>query len=68
MKSDLNIYLGSKNLMESPGVQEESTKTHYDDFHTIDWLKDLARDRFRHRIIQRRRKESILQKIVMVSF
>jgi hypothetical protein len=54
--------------MESPGVQEESTKTHYDDFHTIDWLKDLARDRFRHRIIQRRRKESIWQKIVMVSF
>ena len=53
--------------MESPGVQEENaTKTHYDDFHTIDWLKDLARDRFRHRIIQRRRKESIWQKIVML--
>lgn len=47
-------------------IQEDTTKTHYDDFHTIDWLKDLARDRFRHRIIQRRRKESIWQKIVML--
>jgi chloride channel 3/4/5 len=52
--------------MEVPIVQDDSTKTHYDDFHTIDWLKDLARDRFRHRIIQRRRKESIWQKIVML--
>ena len=53
---------GSKNLMDVP--LEETIRTHYDDFHTIDWLKDLARDRFRHRIIQRRRKENIWQQLI----
>jgi len=24
---------------------------HYSDFHTIDWLKDIAKDRLRHRSI-----------------
>ena len=47
---------GSKNLMEIPLIEDSSTRTHYDDFHTIDWLKDLARDRFRHRIIQKKKK------------
>ena len=57
---------GSKNLMDDPTVDSSGggSRTHYDDFHTIDWLKDLARDRFRHRIIQRRRKESLWQTIV----
>lgn len=55
---------GSKNLMDDPVVEDSTVRTHYDDFHTIDWLKDLARDRFRHRIIQKRRKESIWQEIV----
>lgn len=70
---------GSKNLMEDPLAEHDASgaagagagaggasgsRTHYDDFHTIDWLKDLARDRFRHRIIQRRRKESLWQTIV----
>lgn len=55
---------GSKNLMDDPLVEDSGSRTHYDDFHTIDWLKDLARDRFRHRIIQRRRKESLWQTIV----
>lgn len=34
---------GSKNLMDDPLVEDSSSRTHYDDFHTIDWLKDLAR-------------------------
>jgi hypothetical protein len=55
---------GSKNLMEIPLIEDSSTRTHYDDFHTIDWLKDLARDRFRHRIIQKKKKENIWQQIV----
>ena len=32
----------------------------YDDFHTIDWLRDIARDRMRHRYIVKRKKESLL--------
>ena len=50
---------GSKNLMELPAGPDESKigDTHYDDFHTIDWLKDLSRDRFRHRILQKRKKD-----------
>ena len=31
----------------------------YDDFHTIDWQRDIARDRMRHRHIVKRKKESI---------
>ena len=55
---------GSKNLMDVPIVEDSSIRTHYDDFHTIDWLKDLARDRFRHRVIQKKRKENFLQRLV----
>lgn len=55
---------GSKNLMDVPLVDDSSSRTHYDDFHTIDWLKDLNRDRFRHRVIQKKKKESIWQTIV----
>ena len=29
----------------------------YDDFHTIDWLRDIARDRMRHRHIVKKRLE-----------
>lgn len=31
----------------------------YDDFHTIDWQRDIARDRMRHRYIVKKRGESI---------
>lgn len=31
----------------------------YDDFHTIDWQRDIARDRMRHRHIVKKKKESI---------
>jgi hypothetical protein len=31
----------------------------YDDFHTIDWQRDIARDRMRHRHIIKKKKESI---------
>jgi hypothetical protein len=55
---------GSKNLMDVPVIEDSSIRTHYDDFHTIDWLKDLARDRFRHRIIQKKRTENFLQRLI----
>lgn len=32
----------------------------YDDFHTIDWQRDVARDRNRHRSILKRKDESLL--------
>lgn len=31
----------------------------YDDFHTIDWQRDIARDRMRHRYIVKKRTLSI---------
>lgn len=31
----------------------------YDDFHTIDWQRDIARDRMRHRYIIKKREESM---------
>ena len=35
----------------------------YDDFHTIDWLRDIARDRMRHRHIARKKQEGCLEMI-----
>lgn len=31
----------------------------YDDFHTIDWQRDIARDRMRHRYIVKKKHDSI---------
>lgn len=39
----------------------------YSDFHTIDWQRDLARDRMRHRHISKKRGNSIWE-LVKVSF
>lgn len=39
---------------EIPGIGQ------YDDFHTIDWQRDIARDRMRHRYIVKKRSNSIL--------
>ena len=35
----------------------------YDDFHTIDWLRDISRDRMRHRHIVKRRQEGCFEKL-----
>ena len=32
----------------------------YGDFHTIDWLRDLARDRMRHKLVGSKRNDSLL--------
>ena len=34
----------------------------YDDFHTIDWLRDIARDRMRHRHIVKKQQDSCFEK------
>lgn len=31
----------------------------YDDFHTIDWQRDIAKDRMRHRYILKKRQNSL---------
>lgn len=35
----------------------------YEDFHTIDWQRDIARDRMRHRYIIKRKQNSIFDLI-----
>ena len=41
------VYNGDNGMMEE-GVPNLGQ---YDDFHTIDWQRDIARDRMRHRYI-----------------
>ncbi|XP_023229740.1 H(+)/Cl(-) exchange transporter 3-like isoform X1 [Centruroides sculpturatus] len=42
------------------GEMEEIPKTrHYEDFHTIDWQRDIAQDRTRHRYIISKKKDSV---------
>lgn len=55
-------FSGSSNLMDTlddlpPGIGQ------YEDFHTIDWLRDIARDRMRHRHIIKKKQEGIWEKI-----
>ncbi|KAH6936346.1 hypothetical protein HPB50_016208 [Hyalomma asiaticum] len=38
---------------------------HYEDFHTIDWQRDLARDRMRHRLIVKRRGQGGLVELLV---
>lgn len=35
----------------------------YDDFHTIDWLRDIARDRMRHRHIVKKRQDGWMEQL-----
>ncbi len=54
------IQLSADNIAEDvpPGLGQ------YEDFHTIDWQKDMARDRQRHRQLARRQHVgSIFQKL-----
>ena len=40
----------------------------YDDFHTIDWQRDIARDRMRHRHIAKKKKDSIFNLSFWIRF
>lgn len=53
---NLQYSVGFSNILESgdiPGIGQ------YDDFHTIDWQRDIARDRMRHRYIVKKKQDSI---------
>lgn len=41
----------------------DQRESRYSDFHTIDWLRDIAKDRLRHRTIIKKRKGSLTEKI-----
>ncbi|KAJ0183583.1 hypothetical protein K1T71_000006 [Dendrolimus kikuchii] len=50
---DAVIFSGMQGDDDIPGIGQ------YDDFHTIDWQRDIARDRMRHRYIVKKRQDSI---------
>ncbi|XP_048244203.1 H(+)/Cl(-) exchange transporter 4-like isoform X2 [Haliotis rufescens] len=57
-----HLSSGSANLMDTlddlpVGIGQ------YDDFHTIDWLRDIARDRMRHRHIIKKKQEGCWEKV-----
>ncbi|KAL3287204.1 hypothetical protein HHI36_001681 [Cryptolaemus montrouzieri] len=46
-------YGGMQDSAEIPGIGQ------YDDFHTIDWQRDIAHDRMRHRYLVKKKQDSI---------
>jgi len=47
-------FYGSSDVQDDiPGIGQ------YEDFHTIDWQRDIARDRMRHRYIVKKRQDSL---------
>jgi len=48
---------------QSYGTEEIPGLGQYDDFHTIDWQRDIARDRMRHRHIVKKAQDSVLDRI-----
>ena len=68
MKSILQIQIQRSNGMNNvrvagyydsediPGIGQ------YEDFHTIDWQRDIARDRMRHRYIVKKRQVKLFLK------
>ncbi|XP_003741013.1 H(+)/Cl(-) exchange transporter 5 [Galendromus occidentalis] len=59
-EDDSETYGGTRSQDEPAEVEEPadplaSTSTHYDDFHTIDWQRDIAAERQRHRVILKRK-------------
>ncbi|CAF0877716.1 unnamed protein product [Didymodactylos carnosus] len=63
----INKHNGTSETNKPNGLMSgvDIISTHYDDFQTIDWLKDLMRDRFRHRMLRSKRRESFLRKLLM---
>ncbi|XP_073840234.1 chloride channel protein 3 [Musca autumnalis] len=49
----LSFYGSTEPHDDIPGIGQ------YDDFHTIDWQRDIARDRMRHRYIVKKRQDSL---------
>ena len=59
-----DLSLGNKNLFSS-GRQKQNVKAEkYGNFHTIDWLRDLVKDRFRHRwLMKEKRRGKLFEKV-----
>lgn len=63
------IDISTSSTMTERVISEDITSSHYsdeipgigqyEDFHTIDWQRDIARDRMRHRYIVKRKQNSI---------
>ncbi|KAH8313005.1 hypothetical protein KR067_008134 [Drosophila pandora] len=53
MDGALSFYGSSDVQDDIPGIGQ------YEDFHTIDWQRDIARDRMRHRYIVKKRQDSV---------
>lgn len=53
--------LHNKSLISELGEEMEEIPIirHYEDFHTIDWQRDIAQDRMRHRYIISKKRDSI---------
>lgn len=52
-----DMSTGRINLFSSPTPNRVMVRNEkYANFHTIDWLRDLSKDRFRHRWIQREKE------------
>ncbi|KAL5289746.1 hypothetical protein ACFFRR_009646 [Megaselia abdita] len=49
----ISFYNSPEQSEDIPGIGQ------YDDFHTIDWQRDIARDRMRHRYIVKKRQDSL---------
>lgn len=61
-ENEIGLSSNNQNLEFSESVGFSG----YSDFHTIDWQRDLARDRMRHRYIVKRRHNSLWE-LVLVS-
>lgn len=58
----MSFYNSPEPSEDIPGIGQ------YDDFHTIDWQRDIARDRMRHRYIVKKRQDSLCDLIKVKMF
>lgn len=64
-----NLYYNLQNLggISFSGLTDTSDDIpgigQYEDFHTIDWQRDIARDRMHHRYIVKKKQDSFLDLI-----
>lgn len=56
----ISFYNSPEPSEDIPGIGQ------YDDFHTIDWQRDIARDRMRHRYIVKKRQDSLWDLIKVI--
>ncbi|XP_075742165.1 H(+)/Cl(-) exchange transporter 3-like isoform X1 [Rhipicephalus microplus] len=65
-RAGLRINSGSSGQQQQE-LEEQlgPSAAQYEDFHTIDWQRDLARDRMRHRLIVKRRGQGGLVELLV---